>query len=116
MLIRSEQMKSLSAVMRNDFAARMAAHLRDAFSDVVDIYTAQDLETKCRSWALRAEAAGFQSEEEAESFIELCTCHAEIGAAEPAPWVSKILDTPDDSGAKLARLRENAVFASVNPS
>jgi hypothetical protein len=116
MIIRSDQLQHFSALRASDFAARMCAHLREAFPAECASYNDTELRALNQEWIGRAQAFGLSGESDVEQFLELCVSHEELSRTPPARWTSEILSQTDQTPSEnLGQLRDELIFGRRRP-
>lgn len=100
--ILKEQMTVLAAQTRRRFVARMAAYLRQHFTDSVDEMTREELEAWVSDAVAVAERYRITTEPEVAQLLLLLLVLG-VDADETTPWVKSILRDPDLVGRGKVR-------------
>jgi hypothetical protein len=100
--ILKEQMTVLAAQTRRRFVARMAAYLRQHFTDSVDEMTREELESWVSDAVAVAERYRITTEPEVAQLVLLLLLLG-VDADETTPWVKPVLRDPDLVGRGKVR-------------
>jgi hypothetical protein len=112
--ILKEQMTVLAAQTRRRFVARMAAYLRQHFTDSVDEMSRADLESWVSDAVAVAERYRITTEPEVAQVVLLLLALG-LDADETTPWVKSILRDPELVGRGKVRALAAAAQAHEVP-
>jgi hypothetical protein len=118
MIIRSQQMASLSKVLRQDFVERMEAYLNRCFPEECQAIGKADVQNTIRYGIERAKRHDIDLERDVCKYIAIMFAFGRDFDSSPAlPWASSILndDTISNSTVKTERLFAAARQQSESP-
>jgi hypothetical protein len=112
--IRAEHMRALAGQQRAEFAARMAIHLRDCFTEEVRGLDDAKLRLFVDKIRARGEEWGIADEVHVERLIELFACFVQLRQNSAPDWMTEILGYPGRTGEqKLNMLEDRLLFGGA---